>query len=125
VRGLVLIDYPPVYEPLPSEWVDQAMELAPEHPQALRGLQREALLVDLWDRLPELGCIVLVMYGGRSEESSLSSAEAQRYSEMLPHGEVICVADGGHDVREPDHQRFMATLVAFLGRVDGDQRPRG
>jgi pimeloyl-ACP methyl ester carboxylesterase len=122
VGGLVLIDHPPVYAPLPSEWVDQAMELAPEHPQALRGLQREAVLVDLWDRLPELGCLVLVMYGGRPGDTLLSKADAQRYDDSLPRGEVIRLADAGHDVREPDHQRFMASLRAFLGRVDGDKR---
>lgn len=123
VHGLVLIDHPPVYAPLPSGWVDQAMELAPEHPQALRGLQREAVLVDLWDRLPELGCLVLVLYGGRPDDALLSTTDAQRYSETLPRGEVICLADAGHDVREPDRQRFMAALRTFLGRVDRDQRP--
>jgi len=114
----VLIDYPPVYAPLPSWWVDQMMELAPQHPQALRGLQREAVLVDPWDRLPELGCLVLVLYGGRLNDALLSAAHAQRYSEKLALGEVICWPDARHDVREPDRARFIAALRVFLHRVD-------
>ena len=78
----------------------------------------EAVLVDPWDRLPELGCLVLVLYGGRLNDALLSAAHAQRYSEKLALGEVICWPDARHDVREPDRARFIAALRVFLHRVD-------
>lgn len=120
VRGLVLLDHPPVYRPLPSEWVDQAMGMAPEHPPAVLALQRESALVDLWHRLPEVDCPVLVLYGGVGD-SLMSDAEADRYRELLPRGEVICFRDAGHDVRETDHRRFMNTLRVFLDPFDAEK----
>lgn len=117
VRGLVLIDHSPVYPSLPPEWIDQAMRLAPEHPVAVRGLQREAELVELWDRVPALQCGLLVLHGG-APDSLLTEADARRYRDLLPQGEVVCIADAGHDVREPDPERFLVLLRAFLTPFD-------
>lgn len=123
VRGLVLIDHPPVYEPIPREWLNEAAEVAPEHPQALRGLQREAVRVDLWDQAAELSCPVLVVYGQR-EDSFLSTGDAERYRRTLRNGEVLGWADAGHDVRPSDYTRFVEAIRAFLNNVDrGEQQP--
>ncbi len=73
---------------------------------------------DLWDRLAELPCPVLVARPG-GEGGILTEDDVARYRAARPGVEISVVPDAPHDLFRP-HRLFFPKLIAdFADRVEG------
>lgn len=127
VAGLILIDYPARYPALSETWVERVLSSYQNVPErVVRAIQRESREVLLWDRLRDISCPVLVLRGG-GEGSLLKEADAALFRERLSRVEIAVLPKAGHDVWNPDYDRFFRTVVSFLeerDREDGNHRAR-
>lgn len=82
-----------------------------------RAIQTEGKEVQLWDRLPQLHCPVLILRGGQ-EESMLKPEGTVNYLTRWPQARVIALSASGHALWEPDVGPFLAALRDFLSQVD-------
>jgi len=123
LKGLILLDYPARYRKIPESWVLQAKRWVeqvslgvPSH--VIEQLQRESDEVALWEELPAVACPVLIIRGGQPG-ALLNAEDAARYLGRLPTAREVVFEDAGHEVYKPDYERFMRTVEAFLGELDG------
>jgi len=132
VRAFVIGDYYAGHIALPPEWPDQALattvvrgvRLAVRMPaHAVRGVQRDAVEVPLWDRLVELNCPVCVVRGSRPSVL-VNDDVAERYRRSLPDAEMHVLDGVGHDLWSRDPERFTRLLTGFLERADTGGRCR-
>ncbi|MBO2534083.1 MAG: hypothetical protein CW342_14635 [Thermoactinomycetaceae bacterium] len=127
VAGLILIDYPARYPAIPETWVERVLSSYQNVPErVVRAIQRESREVLLWDRLRDIRRPVLVLRGG-GEGSLLKEADAALFRERLSRVEIAVLPKAGHDVWNPDYDRFFRTVVSFLeerDREDGNHRAR-
>lgn len=119
VKGLILLDYPARYPERSEAWLERALPFAiqrgiPEH--VVRGLQREAEAVELWDELRALERSTLLVKGGVSP--AVSEEDLHRYRDT-PHVRIEVFEDSGHEIHKPDYQRFLRTVKGFLTQLDG------
>ena len=118
IAGLILLDHPARYRRIPETWIAQATAFSPQTPRhAIVGLQRESEHVSLWETLGVLRCPVLVM-GGGLEGSRLKQEDVERYKRELPHADIVTFEDAGHELWEPDYERFMKRVEDFLANLD-------
>lgn len=117
--GLILAGYPAQYPAIPADWVMHVMmKRANEMPvPAALGVQHESVEIPLWERLTELTCPMLVLRGGK-ETSRLKPDAAEKYLQYAPHAQLIVFEESGHRLWQPDFERFMMTLRAFLSMLD-------
>ena len=88
--------------------------------ELLRGAGREAvpdataaiMTYDFTDRVPEISCPTLIVWGEGDRLVSVSSAD--RYEELIPGARKIVYADTGHVPQIERPGRFNADLEAFL-----------
>lgn len=124
VRGLILQDYPAFHSALPTSWIEQFLESTSRGmpisqkmmPHVVEGLQRDAADVDLWTRLPEISCPVLIMYGSQ-KGSRLPLADVERYLTLLPNARTARFSESGHQIWEPDYGLYVLTIAQFLERL--------
>ncbi len=122
VAGLILIDYPARYPAIPESWAERVLSSSQKIPErAVWAVQRESREVLLWDRLREIRCPVLVLRGG-GEGSLLKEADAALFRERLSRVEIAVMPEAGHDVWNPDYDRFFRTVVSFLEERDREAR---
>src|SRR5690606_4255613 len=122
VAGLILIDYPARYPAIPESWAERVLSSSQKIPErAVWAVQREAREVLFWDRLREIRCPVLVLRGG-GEGSLLKEADAALFRERLSRVEIAVMPEAGHDVWNPDYDRFFRTVVSFLEERDREAR---
>ena len=124
ITGLILIDYPARYPRFPSDWVERWFS-GPSFKgnlQAAHQLQRESADIQLWDKLDTIKCPVLVLRGGRPD-ALLGAEQAERFRQHLRDVEVVVFEDSGHNVSEPDFERFIGTMKKFLERLDPLRAP--
>ena len=125
VKGLILIDFPARYHPFPPSFIQEFLstshggKLGAEllQPRVAWALQREGLDVPLWDVLSRVEFPVLFLHGGQ-KESLIASSAVERYRQVIRNGRVVKFEDSGHDLREPDYDRFVNTVEAFLSDID-------
>ncbi len=120
LNGLIIADYPARYPLLPPEWIEQTLYSLPDDDidfHLLEALQSESEAVELWDRLENVGCPVLVMRGEQAD-SELSPAEAERYLHAFPVAMNVVFTGSGHDLRLPSYERFVGAIRLFLGQLD-------
>jgi pimeloyl-ACP methyl ester carboxylesterase len=125
LAGLILADYPAHHTELDAGWLDRVMETSWRgrpvaermKRRALAGIQRESSYLPLWEGLRGVSCPALILRGG-SEGSLLPSAEADRYRRVMPDATVVVFEDAGHDLTEPDPDRFGTTIREFLDGID-------
>lgn len=124
---MILIDYPARYPAIPETWVERVLSSYQNVPErVVRAIQRESREVLLWDRLRDIRRPVLVLRGG-GEGSLLKEADAALFRERLSRVEIAVLPKAGHDVWNPDYDRFFRTVVSFLeerDREDGNHRAR-
>ncbi len=125
IAGLVLIDFPARYHPYPPEWVEEFLstsyggKLGSEklQPRVAWALQREAIDTPLSHLLTRFVFPILFLHGGQPG-SLLAPSAVERYRQLIRNGKIVKFEDSGHDLREPDYERFISTTEAFLGDVD-------
>lgn len=121
IKGIIVLDYPARYPAIGDEWpmhvLSNAPDVAPLH--VLQGIQRDSEEVQLWDRLSELDCPVLVARGARPG-ALLDEAGAQQYVQNFGEKRVRSVVfeESGHELWEPEYGRFIATIQGFITAVD-------
>jgi pimeloyl-ACP methyl ester carboxylesterase len=123
VRGLVIGDYfaRHVGLPLQAEAVMLGQTIRgvpmsdrmPDH--VVRAIVADSVEVPLWDRLPDLGCPVLVIKGGR-RSSIVSDEDLERYRAAPAEIEIALLPDTGHDLWSRDPDAYLAVLRPFLER---------
>lgn len=121
VAGLILIDYPARYPALSETWAERVLASSRKIPErVVRAMQRESREVLLWDRLRDIRRPVLVLRGG-GEGSLLKEADAAIFRERLPRVDIAVMPKAGHDVWNPDYDRFFRTVVSFLEERDREE----
>jgi len=125
VRAMVIGDYWARHTSLPETWPDQALasilrgvpvsKRMPAH--AVRGLQRDAVEVPLWDRLSELRGPVTVVRGTR-RGVLVDDAAAEHYRRSLPGVEIHVIEGAGHDLWSRDPAPFLRVIRSTLDRAD-------
>jgi pimeloyl-ACP methyl ester carboxylesterase len=122
VGALILGDYRPVYPRFDSRWLEATAQVPPGRVRevARRSMAEEtAASVDLWDRLPEVRCPVLVLRGA-APGSLLSHEDAERYRMVLRRCEIAVLARAGHVLWQPDPEPLIRAVETFLAGVDGE-----
>ncbi|HEX5586274.1 MAG TPA: alpha/beta hydrolase [Acidimicrobiia bacterium] len=79
----------------------------------LEELARESRARDLWDRLPELGPL-LVARGG--DGGMVDDAAVAQYEAVRPDVEVVTIPDAAHDLFRPDRTAYPAAIADFIAR---------
>jgi pimeloyl-ACP methyl ester carboxylesterase len=119
VAGLILGDHPARYPAIPPVWVDRVLAAAGDRvdPRVLRALQQESADIGLWEEAARLTCPVLVLRGGQPD-ALLSAVEADQYRRSIPHVRVITFEDAGHQLWQPDQDRYIDALRSFVRELD-------
>lgn len=126
VRGLVVGDYQARHAGLPPEFAERQLRMeirgvpVSERMSAhvVESVVTESREVPLWDRLPELGCPVLVLRGDR-RSTVVTDEIAQRWRSALPSVEIATIAGAGHDLWSRDREAYLAAVVPFVERISG------
>jgi pimeloyl-ACP methyl ester carboxylesterase len=95
---------------LPSALVAEQIRGAGK-PGFLQGLQAN-LEYDFRDRLPEIVCPTLIVWGDR--DRVITVRDAERYSELIPGSRKVIFADTGHVAMLERPAEFNALLEEFL-----------
>lgn len=121
IKGVIVLDYPARYPDIPDDWPEHVLtntpDVAPLH--VLQGIQRDSREVPLWDDLQRLRCPVLIVRG--EQPGALLDAESTtRYVESFGEERVRTVVfeQSGHELWEPEYDRFIATIQGFVAAVD-------
>jgi pimeloyl-ACP methyl ester carboxylesterase len=123
VASLSIGDYKPFELHLTEGFVDNQMqsrfrgrpmtERMSRH--VLDGLAAESRARELWDRLPELRCPLLVARPG-SGQGLVNDEVVARYRAARPDVEVIVVPDAPHDIFRPDRLFYPSAVAEFITR---------
>lgn len=79
----------------------------------LEELARESRARELWDRLPELGPL-LVAQGG--DGGMVDAAAVAQYEAVRPDVEVVTIPGAAHDLFRPDRTAYPAAVADFIAR---------
>jgi pimeloyl-ACP methyl ester carboxylesterase len=127
MRGLILVDQPPVHQKPGPGYVDFWSALVYlgvpilnfMRRAALDGLAREATQVDFSPRLSQLR-IPVAVFAGRNAcaaiPSDLPDETLQRYLQELPLYHVVEFRESGHMVPDEERPRYVAEVAAFVER---------
>ncbi len=121
VSGLILLDYQARHPKWPAGWAERWMSEptirdSPSRVRGLRGLERESAEVELWDDLEKIKCPVLLIGGGRSD-ALLKPEHVEKYRDHLQRVDVVIFENSGHNVSEPDYERFILKIKSFLDLI--------
>lgn len=87
-------------------------------PRAMRGIQAESRELLLWDRLPELGHLPVLVVRGAEPGALCDEASAAEYQRRLPDCRVVAIPGAGHNISHANPAAFAAALDQFLREVD-------
>jgi pimeloyl-ACP methyl ester carboxylesterase len=119
LSGLILGDYPARYPAFPPEWVEKELLKYPHRikKEVVCAIQRESEEVSLWDSLKFIQCPALILRGGKP--GSLLRVEAvEMYRQYISNAKTVVFQDSGHELWEPDFDRFIFTIKEFLEEID-------
>ena len=126
--GLILGDYPAFHSSLPPEFAERflgttwrgkpASERIAAH--ALRAIQIEAQEVVFWDRLDVIDCPSLILHGAEESGALLSGDNLDRYRTHLSRATVEGFPNSGHDLRQPNPEKFYGIISSFLLGLDAE-----
>ncbi len=122
VSGLILLDYPARHPKWPVGWAERwlsgpTIRDNPNLVRGLRGVEQESSEVVLWDALGKINCPILVI-GGGAEGALLKQEHIEMYRQHSRKLEVVVFPDSGHNVSQPDYDRFIRTITKFLEPID-------
>lgn len=81
------------------------------------GHYEAALAHDAYDRLPEIDCPTLVLYG--AEDVITPPADNLEVAERIPGAQVVAISGAGHLVRLEKPQDTSIAIRGFLSSLDG------
>jgi predicted nucleotidyltransferase len=114
MKALILLDYPA----RSAAWFERALPFARERgivEHVVKGIAGEAERTGLWDELRAIARPVLLVKGGRSP--AVSYEDFHRYRET-PGVRVEVFTESGHEIHQPDYERFIGTIEGFLAELD-------
>lgn len=120
IKGLIICDYPAKYPSIPKSWSERVLEssyINKVTKHVVEGIQKESESITLYNDLKRIQVPVLIIKGGR-EGSLLSDGEAEKYKDFLQNLVVKELADSGHELWEPEKERFLQLINDFLVRLD-------
>jgi pimeloyl-ACP methyl ester carboxylesterase len=117
--GLIVGDYPARYPRLPDDWPQRARAAfggrVTDH--VLEAMQQDSAEVDLWPRLADIPCPVLVLYGSQPG-ALLHASDVARYRASLSRPQIVEFPDSDHQLWQPNYDTFMETIQAYLAQLD-------
>ena len=113
--GLILGDYPALYPPVSPEWAEHVIANGTK-PHVAHGIQKESKEIVLWNRLKELTAPILYLYGC-AEGAHVGGQGGAFIKEIIPHATFVPFEESGHELWEPDHDRFIGVLRDFLDQI--------
>lgn len=134
MRGLILVDQPPVHmRPAPGYadyWANLIYRGVPVlnfmRREALDGLERDAEDVDFSSRLGELN-IPVALFVGRNKGSSIPSnvedEALELYKFKLPRLKTVEFNNSGHMIPDDERQKYVEETELFLECIDYSRRP--
>src|SRR5712692_6456444 len=81
-----------------------------------RHQDRVSGLILLWDDLEKIECPLLLIGGGRSD-ALLKPEHVEKYRDHLRRVDVVIFENSGHNVSEPDYERFILKIKSFLDLI--------
>ncbi|MGO8861304.1 MAG: alpha/beta fold hydrolase [Acidimicrobiales bacterium] len=123
VETLSIGDYQAIEKRLTTAFVESLMQTSfrgrpmaerMEH-HVLERLAAESTDRDLWDRLGELTCPLLLARGG-ADAGVVTDEVVERYRTARPDVEVVVVPDAPHDLFRPDRLFYPRAVADFITR---------
>lgn len=128
MRGLILVDQPPMYVKPNSEYVNfwscfvyqgvpilNFMRLA-----ALQGMARDSEDIDYSSRLSKLQ-ITVKLFAGKNKEakipSDISDKDMQTYQKSIPGLEVVEFQKSGHMIPDEEQAKYIEEIQLFLRKI--------
>jgi non-heme chloroperoxidase len=84
---------------------------------AIGGMLADAVAMEFWEDLGRLRQPLLLIRGGAAGAIVDDRAE-QRYRTVRPDVEIVCFESSGHDLWEPDPERFAVEVRRFIERAE-------
>jgi pimeloyl-ACP methyl ester carboxylesterase len=119
IAGMIVGDYPARYPTIEPGWIRQMHDRAPL--PVLEALQRDSAELLLWADLPVIDVPVLLLRGDQAG-SLLSAEDVTEYLVHLSQAMALVFPGSGHELREPDQDRYLGTIRAFLEGLDSQIR---
>ncbi|AIQ40573.1 alpha/beta hydrolase [Paenibacillus sp. FSL R7-0297] len=128
VRGLILVDQPPVHRAMSLETVEFWSSLVYQQVpllnyirrEALQGMGREAREVDFSEQLPQLA-IPVTLFAGRNPDSMISSDISdevlEKYRTLVPCFTVVEFALSGHMIPDEEQAKYIAEVKRWMSET--------
>lgn len=128
MRGLILVDQPPVHIRPGPGYVDFWSSLVYLNVpilnfmrrEALEGLARDALDVDFSSRLRQLN-IPVKLFAGRNKEakipSDLTDEIIELYKKEIPNCDVVEFLHSGHMIPDEEQQKYLLQIDSFIKEI--------
>lgn len=120
IKGLIICDYPAKYPSIPESWSERVLRssyINKEMKHVVEGIQKDSKMVYLYSELNRIKVPVLIIKGG-TEDSLLSEIETEKYKRDLPDVTVKELSEAGHELWEPNKEKFYQLIKDFLARLD-------
>ncbi|MEK4485604.1 hypothetical protein MHH81_08360 [Psychrobacillus sp. FSL H8-0484] len=127
IKGLILCDYPATYPAIPETWSDRNLTrgFIPEgRKHVVTGMQRDSKQSELSLELSLLDIPVLIIKGGE-EGSLLKEKEVDKYKRFLKDVTICEIVESGHELWDPDKQKFIDIITIFLRKMDNSAEREG
>jgi len=127
IKGLILCDYPATYPAIPETWSDRILTrgFIPEgRKHVVTGMQRDSKQTELSLELSLLDIPVLIIKGGE-EGSLLKEKEVDKYKRFLKDVTICEIIESGHELWDPDKQKFIEIISIFLRKLDNSDEKEG
>jgi pimeloyl-ACP methyl ester carboxylesterase len=85
--------------------------------RVLEGIVEQSEAREMWDRLRDLPCPLLVVVPGGTG-GILTESDVDRYRAARPDVEVVVVPEAGHDVFRPDRLFYPRAVASFVARSE-------
>jgi pimeloyl-ACP methyl ester carboxylesterase len=120
IKGLIICDYPAKYPSIPDTWAERILSrgyIDKDREHVVKGIQKESREIDLYSELSLIKVPVLIIKGG-TEGSLLREIEVEKYKNNLNNVNIIEFVNSGHELWEPDVNKFLHVIKEFLEKLD-------
>lgn len=125
MRGLIVVDQPPVHEALSSQkvkfWKNLVYQEVPVTEymriRAFEGLGKEAKEISFLSRLPELNIPVTVFVGRNNNsriKSDLTDSMLDEYIKLIPSCKIVVFHHSGHMIPDEEREKYIEEVRLVL-----------